>query len=381
MGQAGQVGRVGQPGQAGRSRDSSSDAARWAAVMARDARVDGQFVYAVKTTGVFCRPSCPSRRPRPENVRFFVTTAAAEAAGFRSCRRCRPTEQRGPSSSSEAMTKTAAFLDAHADRTITLSELAAMAGLSPAHFQRTFTRTLGMSPRQYQAACRARRFRGELRAGQDVTSALYEAGYGSPSRIYETPPTGRGLTPSDYRRGGAGMSIAFTSVECDLGWLLMAATARGICAVKLGDSREALEDDLRREFPAADVTPGKAARPAWLKAIVQRLAGSARDSALPLDVRGTAFQWRVWRALQAIPSGETRSYADVARAIGRPSAVRAVARACATNPVCLIVPCHRVVATNGALSGYRWGADRKARLLAAEARASRRTSQGADKAK
>ena len=276
------------------------------------------------------------------------------------------------------MTKTAAYLDAHADRTITLSQLAAMARLSPTHFQRAFKRTLGVSPREYQAACRARRFRGELRAGQDVTSALYEAGYGSPSRIYESPPTGRGLTPSAYRRGGAGMSIAFTSVECDLGWLLLAATARGICAVKLGDSPHTLEEDLRREFPAAEITPGKPVRPAWLKAVVQRLSGSARDAALPLDVRGTAFQWRVWRALQAIPPGETRSYADVARVIGRPSAVRAVARACATNPVCLIVPCHRVVARTGALSGYRWGAERKARLLAAEARASLRS---ADKAK
>lgn len=374
---------IGQVGQVGKGLIPSSaapvDEGRWAAVMSRDARVDGQFVYAVKTTGVFCRPSCPSRRPRRENVQFFLTTTAAAAAGFRACRRCRPTEDRRPAG--EAIAKAAAFLEAHADRTVTLTELAGRARLSPAHFQRAFTRTLGVSPREYQAACRARRFRGELRAGADVTSALYQSGYGSPSRIYEAPPTGRGLTPSDYRRGGAGTAIAFTTIACDLGWLLIASTARGICAVKLGDTRQALEDELRTEFPAADVTPGQAVRPVWIKAIVDRLSGSAPAASLPLDVRGTAFQWRVWRALQAIPAGETRSYADVAQAIGRPSAVRAVARACATNPVCLVVPCHRVVAKSGALSGYRWGAGRKARLLAAEAGAPRGAGPTADKAK
>ena len=391
MGRVGQVGRVGLVGRVGQVEPSRrvglveqatrSDESLWAAVMARDADADGRFVYAVATTGVYCRPSCPSRRPRRENVRFFDSPGAAEQSGFRACRRCRPT---GParSSTAEAIAKASTYLTAHADETVTLAALARLTQLSPAHFQREFKRVLGVSPREYQAACRARRFRGALREGHDVSSALYEAGYGSPSRIYETPPTGRGMAPAAYRRGGAGLAIGFTTVRCALGWLLVAATNKGVCAVKLGDSREALEADLRREFPAAAISPDRPADPAWIENIVDRISGASRDAALPLDVRGTAFQWRVWRALQAIPAGETRSYSEVAQSIGRPSAVRAVARACASNPVCLVVPCHRVVGKNGGLGGYRWGASRKARLLSAEAGTPRAgAGRASDKAK
>ena len=369
----GQVARVKQP--------ERSDEALWAAVLAREAVADGQFVYAVATTGVYCRPSCPSRRPRRENVRFFATPGAAEQGGFRACRRCHPTGT-ARSATAEAIAKASAYLTAHADETVTLAFLSRLTKLSPAHFQREFKRVLGVSPREYQAACRASRFRGALRDGHDVSSALYEAGYGSPSRIYETPPTGRGMAPAAYRRGGAGLAIGFTTVRCALGWLLVAATNKGVCAVKLGDTREELEADLRREFPAATIAPDRPADPAWIENIVDRISGPTRDAMLPLDVRGTAFQWRVWRALQAIPAGETRSYSDVARSIGRPSAVRAVARACASNPVCLVVPCHRVVAKNGGLGGYRWGTARKARLLSAEAGKSRGAAgRTSDKAK
>jgi AraC family transcriptional regulator, regulatory protein of adaptative response / methylated-DNA-[protein]-cysteine methyltransferase len=351
---------------AGPSGLNAADEERWGAVLRRDASVDGSFFYAVTSTGVFCRPSCPSRRPRRENVRFFTTTRAAEDAGFRACRRCRPTSDDRRSTMAEAIARASAYLAAHSDETVRLIDLAERAKLSPAHFQREFKRALGVSPREYQAACRARRFRGELRAGRDVSAALYEAGYGSPSRIYEMPPTGRGMAPADYRRGGAGMAIGFTAVECVLGWLLVAATEKGVCSVKLGDSPATLEADLRREFPAAAIASTPAVRREWIRGIVDRVSGAGTDATLPLDVRGTAFQWRVWRALQRIPAGETRSYADVARSIGRPTAVRAVARACATNPVCLVVPCHRVVAKSGRLGGYRWGAARKARLLSAE---------------
>ena len=335
---------------------------RWDAIMSRDRAADGQFFYAVTTTGVFCRPSCPSRRPRREHVRFFRTIAAASRAGFRPCRRCHPTSA-ASRPTTDAISRASRYLTEHADETVPLARLARVAGLSASYLQRQFKDVLGVSPRQYQAACRADRFRRELRAGHDVTAAMYEAGYGSPSRVYEASPTGRGMQPATYRRGGAGAEVGFTAVPCELGWLLVAATATGVCAVKLGDSAAALEADLRREFPAATVVANRQVRGDWVRAIAGSINGSRRDLDLPLDIRGTAFQWRVWRALQAIPAGETRSYSDVAAAIGNATAVRAVARACATNPVCLVVPCHRVVGKDGGLSGYRWGAARKQRLL------------------
>lgn len=360
----GQVGRAEQVGLVGHDQ---RDDERWDLVLRRDRAGDGRFVYAVTSTGVFCRPSCPSRRPRRDRVRFFDTTAAAERAGFRGCRRCRPTGAVGSASVAEAIRRASRYLTQHADEVVSLASLGKVAHLSPSHLQRQFKQALGVSPREYQAACRADRFRKELRAGRDVSAAMYEAGYGSPSRIYEASPTGRGMQPAAYRRGGAGADVGFTTVRCQLGWLLVAATNRGVCAVKLGDAQAALEADLRREFPSAQVSADQFVHREWLTAILDRLQGTPRSVELPLDVRGTAFQWRVWLALQQIPSGETRSYSDLARAIGRPSAVRAVARACASNPVCLVVPCHRVIAKDGGLGGYRYGATRKAKLLAREA--------------
>ena len=257
------------------------------------------------------------------------------------------------------------YLAAHADRSITLAELAAQVGGSPFHLHRTFTSLVGVSPRAYQDALRANRFRRDLRQGAPVAGALYDAGYGSVSRVYERSPTGRGMTPAVYRRGGPGVDVQYVTVRTPLGRLLIAATPRGVCAVTLGDGVRALVENLRREYPRARVSKGHPALADWARAIVRQFDHPAPLD-LPLDVRATAFQWKVWRALQAIPAGETRTYSEVARSIGQPSAARAVARACATNPVCLVVPCHRVVQTGGGLGGYRWGVQRKRALLAKE---------------
>jgi AraC family transcriptional regulator of adaptative response/methylated-DNA-[protein]-cysteine methyltransferase len=304
-------------------------------------------------------------------VRFFESADAAAAAGFRPCKRCRPASATALTRSDEAIRRATRYLAAHADESVSLSELARATGLSAFHLQRRFKRALGVSPREYQAARRADRFRQELRTGRDVTAAIYEAGYGSPSRVYESEPTGRGMSPAAYRRGGAGSEVGFVTMRCTLGWLLVAATQKGICAVKLGDTANALEHELRREFPRARVERDALVRPEWVQSVVDGLEGGPGDVTLPLDVRGTAFQWRVWRALQRIQPGETRSYSEVARAIGQPAAVRAVARACATNPACLVIPCHRVIAKDGSLGGYRWGVRRKARLLKGETKRSK----------
>jgi AraC family transcriptional regulator of adaptative response/methylated-DNA-[protein]-cysteine methyltransferase len=343
--------------------------ARWEAVMRRDRTADGRFVYAVTSTGVFCRPSCPSRKPRPDRVRFFNTTSAALEAGFRACKRCQPLDASPLPGTSDAIQRASKYLAEHADEPVSLSTLARVSRLSAFHLQRQFKQALGVSPREYQAACRAERFRQELRGGRDVAAATYEAGYGSPSRVYEAAPTGRGMSPATYRRGGEGTRLGFVTVRCALGWLLVAATEKGVCAVKLGDTASALESELRREYPRAEIQRDTFVQQEWVSPIVENLRGGTRELALPLDVRGTAFQWRVWRALQAIGPGETRSYSDIARSIGRPAAVRAVARACASNPVCLVIPCHRVVTKSGALGGYRWGTTRKARLLKGEKKA------------
>jgi AraC family transcriptional regulator, regulatory protein of adaptative response / methylated-DNA-[protein]-cysteine methyltransferase len=346
---------------ASRSPNGASEA-RWRSVQARDRSADGSFVYGVTSTGVFCRPSCPSRRPRRDRVRFFDLPADALREGFRPCRRCHPTEPAVDRHES-AIRRVAAYLDRHADDSISLGTLGALARLSPSHLQRRFKHALGVSPREYQAACRARRFRHELRAGRDVTGAIYEAGYGSPSRVYETPPTGQGVSPAIYRRGGEGLQIGYAIVSSPLGRLLVAATGKGICAVKLGDDEAELAADLAAEFPLATLTRDAIVRRDWIEEVVARLDRAGADRDLPLDVRGTAFQWRVWRALQRIPRGRTESYSDIARAIGCPTATRAVARACASNPVAVVVPCHRVVPKDGSLGGYRWGAARKRQLL------------------
>ncbi len=343
------------------------DDPRWTQVLTRAVEADGRFVYAVQSTGVFCRPTCPSRRPRREQVRFFDDARDAERAGYRACLRCAPLGARSVTAAARAVAKAASFLRAHAAEPVALADLAALVGLSPSHLQRVFTAHTGLSPREFHAACRADDFRRALRAGHDVTSATYEAGYGSPSRVSAHQPTGRGLTPAAYRRGAAGETIRFTLVPCALGRLLVAATAKGVCAVKLGAADAALVAELTREFPAADVQPGGLPR-AWVDAVTRAVGQRPVSAAdVPLDVQGTAFQWTVWKALRAIPVGETRTYAALAHDIGRPTAARAVARACATNPVAIVVPCHRVVPAAGGPGGYRWGSARKHALLALEA--------------
>jgi AraC family transcriptional regulator, regulatory protein of adaptative response / methylated-DNA-[protein]-cysteine methyltransferase len=373
-----------------------TEARRWRAVASRSLDADGRFVYAVTSTGVYCRPSCPSRRPRPDRVRFFATSAEAEQAGYRACLRCRPAGARPVSVATRAVVRAANYLRTHAAGPVALADLARHVGMSPSHLQRVFMAHTGVSPREFQAACRAERFRGALRAGSDVTTATYEAGYGSPSRVSQHKPTGRGLAPAAYRRGAPGVVIRYSVLDSPLGRMLVAATDKGVCAVKLGAADAPLVDELRREFPRAEIrasvpggsdpSPGslaparkgsdpfqggarKATVPSWARAIaaaIRRRPAVTPD--VPLDVQGTAFQWLVWKALQEIPAGATRSYAAVAGAIGRPRAVRAVARACAMNPVALVVPCHRVVPASGGSGGYRWGTERKAALLAREAR-------------
>ena len=339
---------------------------RWKALASRDAAADGTFVYGVTSTGVYCRPSCPSRRPRADRVRFFDTTNEARHAGFRACKRCRPDTVGLAQPGIDAVRRVSAYLASHADETVTLSQLARVASMSPHHLQRRFKAIVGLSPREYQSAMRAGRLRASLRDGRDVTTAIYEAGYGSPSRVYESSPTGKGMPPSNYRRHGAGMRIGYSIVPSHIGKVLVAATEHGVCAVKIGDSEAALVRDLKQEYSAADISANASPRSEWVQAIADHLRGDHDALDLPIDVKATAFQWKVWRALQQIPAGETRAYAEVARRIGKPRAVRAVASACAKNPVCLVVPCHRVVPSTGGTGKYRWGADRKARLLADE---------------
>lgn len=346
----------------------SLDDRRWTAVLARARAADGTFVYAVTSTGVFCRPSCPSRRPRRDRVRFYAAPGDAERAGFRACRRCAPAGARPVSAATDAVARAASYLRGHASETVSLADLAAQVGLSASHLQRAFTAHTGVSPREFQSAVRADHFRGALRAGKDVTTATYDAGYGSPSRVAAQRPTGRGLTPSAYRKGAVGEDIRYAVVASALGRLLVAGTPKGVCAVKLGTADAALVESLVAEFPGATVKAGGLPG-GWARAIAAAIgARPAATPDVPLDVQGTAFQWRVWKALVAIPAGETRTYREVAASIGRPTAVRAVARACATNPVALVVPCHRVVPAQGGPGGYRWGAARKAALLTREAR-------------
>jgi AraC family transcriptional regulator of adaptative response/methylated-DNA-[protein]-cysteine methyltransferase len=341
---------------------------RWKALALRDHAADGTFVYGVTSTGVFCRPSCPSRRPRADRVRFFDTPVEAKQAGFRACKRCRPETVGVSVPGIDAVRRASAYLATHADETVTLGHLAKVTSMSPHHLQRRFKAIVGLSPREFQSAVRAGKLRTSLRDGRDVTTAIYEAGYGSPSRVYEAAPTGKGMSLSSYRRGGAGMRIEYSTFKSPIGEVLVAATGNGVCAVKIGDSATTLVRDLRREYPAAEIEADARPRSEWTKAIASHLRGGAPALDLPIDVRATAFQWKVWRELQRIPYGETRPYAAVAERIGKPSAARAVARACATNPVALVVPCHRVVPSAGGTGGYRWGVQRKEKLLSAESR-------------
>ncbi len=343
-----------------------TDEERWRATEARDAASDGAFVFAVASTGIYCRPSCPSRRPKRRNVAFYALPEAAERAGYRACFRCKPRETAAADPRIEAVRQTCRYIEDGDESPPTLATLAEHVGLSPHHLQRTFKRYMGISPRQYADARRLERLKSSLKAGDQVTGALYEAGYGSSSRLYEKAPAQLGMTPATYRKGGAGARIGYTIVASPLGRLLVGATERGVSAVCLGTSDGALERILRDEFPAAEIARDDAALAGWVGDILAHLDGRRPHLDLPVDVRATAFQRAVWEALRTIPYGETRSYAEVAQAIGRPAAVRAVANACAANPVAVVVPCHRVVRADGAAGGYRWGPERKKTLLATE---------------
>jgi AraC family transcriptional regulator, regulatory protein of adaptative response / methylated-DNA-[protein]-cysteine methyltransferase len=358
----------------------SGDGSRWRAVQTRDRGADGTFVYAVRSTGIYCRPSCPSRKPRREQVVFFALAQAAESGGFRPCRRCRPRLTRIRDARIEAVARTCRQIDAHViadagsdageDARLTLETLSRYEALSPHQLERAFLATMGITPRQYADSQRMRRLKQNLKKGDNVTTALYEAGYGSSSRVYERAHAHLGMTPASYGRGGAGMTIDYAIATSPLGRVLVAATERGISAVYLGTCDAELRAALRKEYPRADVRPaGRAAGElgGWTKKILNHLRGQEPSLDLPTDVRATAFQRRVWEELRRIPYGATRTYTEVARAIGQPTAIRAVARACATNPVSVVVPCHRVVREDGSLAGYRWGIDRKRELLQQEA--------------
>ncbi len=338
---------------------------RWAAVVARDRGADGTFYYSVATTGVYCRPSCGSRRPNPRNVRFYETTAEAARAGFRPCRRCRP--DRPPLEQVHAArVAEACRLIETAEKTPALAALAKRAGLSPYHFHRVFKATTGVTPKAYAAAHRAKRVRDELTGSRTVTEAIYDAGFNSASRFYETSGQFLGMTPTDFRAGGAETEIRFAVGQCALGSVLVAQSAKGVCAILLGDDPDALVRDLQDRFPRATLLGGEAAFEQTVARVVAFVEAPARGLDLPLDVRGTAFQQRVWAALRQIPAGSTASYAEIASRIGAPNGSRAVAQACGANPLAVAIPCHRVVRTDGSLSGYRWGVLRKQDLLARE---------------
>ncbi|MEO7085002.1 MAG: bifunctional DNA-binding transcriptional regulator/O6-methylguanine-DNA methyltransferase Ada [Gemmatimonadaceae bacterium] len=346
-----------------------TDAAKWRAVEGRDTQFDGQFIYAVRSTGVYCRPSCASRRPLRANVEFFSTPDAAEAAGYRACKRCDPRADRGDAAIARTVEAARAYLDEHYERTISLAELSKKVSSSPSHLQRSFKRILGVSPKQYQTALRIGLFKTRLRAGDTVSRATYEAGFGSSSRVYEQSGKSLGMTPAAFRKGGAGVHIRFTIADAPLGRVLIATTERGVCAVELGATDAEVERALRADFPAATVERNDEAHETWTRAVLGRIRKPGRQTSnqIPLDVNGTAFQQLVWTELQKIPIGEKRSYSEVAESMGRPTATRAVARACATNRIAVVIPCHRVVRGDGELAGYKWGVERKRTLLEEEA--------------
>ncbi len=343
-----------------------SEASRWAALRARDAAADGRFLYAVASTGVYCHPSCAARPARPENVSFHPDRVSAEAAGFRPCKRCKP-DLPPRVERDAALVATACRQIEDAEEPPTLAQLADAAGLSAFHFHRLFRRVVGVTPKAYAGACRAQRVQSGLQDSASVTQALYASGFNSSGRFYAAAPAVLGMAPAAYRAGGAGEVIRHGVGQSKLGAVLVAATGRGVCAILLGDDAAELLKDLHARFPRARHEPADPAFGDWVAQVVAHVdAPGAAALALPLDIQGTAFQRRVWEVLQAIPPGETRSYAEVAVQLGSPGAVRAVAGACAANRLAVAIPCHRVVASNGALSGYRWGAGRKRALLERE---------------
>ena len=347
------------------TQSAAVDEGRWNAVMARDAARDGEFVFAVSSTGVYCRPSCPARRPRRGNVQFFSGPEQAERGGYRACLRCKPKSFSGNAESNGAKA-ICRFIEQHLDEPLTLERLGKEFRQSPFHLQRRFKAVLGITPREYADSCRMRMLKRNLQAGDSVTRAMYDAGYGSSSRLYERTASQLGMTPDKYRRGAIAAAIRYTCADSPLGRMLIAATERGICAIQFARSDGELIEGLKREFPFATRKSDQAGLQSWVDSLLKHMRGKALDSSLPLDIRATAFQRRVWTYLQSIPFGATRSYSQVAQAIGRPSACRAVARSCATNPVAVAIPCHRVVREDGSMGGYRWGIERKKALLEME---------------
>lgn len=341
---------------------------RWQRLVERDASADGVFFYSVKTTGVYCRPSCGARTPRPENVAFYRSTQAAERAGFRACRRCKPNEPPAAERSAAQVAEMCRFIE-QSEAPPSLETLARHVGLSAFHAHRLFKAGTGVTPRSYAAALRSQRVRGELRGEQSVTAALYGAGYGSSGRFYEEAPRRLGMKPSSFKAGGRTEQIRFALGQCSLGAILVAATTRGVCAISLGDEPEPLLHELERQFPRAELVGGDHEFETWVARVVALVEQPRRAQQLPLDIRGTAFQERVWKALRRVAPGRTLSYAELAERVGSPAAVRAVASACAANRLALAIPCHRVVRTDGSLSGYRWGVERKRELLARESKA------------
>ena len=335
----------------------------WKATVARDARSDGVFYLGVRSTRIYCRPSCPARRPLRQNVEFFRTRREAEQHGFRACLRCKPNEI---SAATVLVQKSAALLVQNNEESPRLGHIAKQLGTSTSRLRRAFSQVTGLSPRELAEALRLDRFKKLLRQGTKITDALYETGYGSSSRVYERSNAQLGMTPATYQKGGKGMKLGYTITNAKLGKVLVAATERGVSAVYLGDSEAKLLSELRTEFPKAEIAQASNGLEKYVREIVSRTEGNPPRQELPLDLLATAFQRRVWQELQRIPPGKTRTYAQVARALGRPSASRAVARACATNPVSVVVPCHRVIRGDGNLAGYRWGIERKQQLLKSE---------------
>ncbi|HEY1864018.1 MAG TPA: bifunctional DNA-binding transcriptional regulator/O6-methylguanine-DNA methyltransferase Ada [Roseiarcus sp.] len=350
----------------GAARTPARDEERWQAVKRRDPAFDGKFFFAVRTTGVYCRPSCASRRAKRENVSFFSTVAEAEKAGYRGCKRCRPDKLGAPDPQVLAV-RHACERIASAEEAPKLAELAASAGLSPYHFHRVFKTITGVTPKAYAAQTRARRASDKLLTAGTVTEAIYDAGFNSSSRFYESTTARLGMTPGAVRRGGAGAIIRFAVGQASLGAVLVAATDKGVCAILLGDDPERLVRDLQDRFPRAELKGGDAEFERMVAEVVGLVEAPGQRLDLPLDIRGTAFQQKVWAALRAIPPGKTATYKEIARAIGQPKAVRAVAKACGANPLAVAIPCHRVVRTDGDLSGYRWGVERKRKLIDREA--------------
>jgi AraC family transcriptional regulator, regulatory protein of adaptative response / methylated-DNA-[protein]-cysteine methyltransferase len=344
-------------------REHLNEDACYEAMRTRNTRLDGMFVCAVVSTGIFCRPSCPARTPKRENVVFFPRPEDAASAGFRPCKRCQPDEQAADAAVVQLVCR---HIESHLEDRLTLDDLSEVAHLSPSHLQRIFKRVMGISPREYVEARRVQHFKASMKDGNSVTEAIYSAGYSSSSRVYEQTDAWLGMTPAAYSKGGKGMRLHYTLVQSLLGYLLVAGTERGLSFVSLGDEPQKLIEELYQEYPAAEIERDETDLGDWVAQILRYIEGEQPHLDLPLDVKATAFQWRVWMELQKIPYGETRTYSQIAEALGNPKAMRAVGSACANNPVSLVIPCHRAIRVDGGLGGYRWGLERKETLLTQE---------------